>query len=113
MARGQRRALPLYKQSGLIELEGADRNCGLAINFAREADQVVTALHFGTQESKRHFEETDAVFPHDYRFEKGDLFCDETPGHGGEIDEALAAKYPTSRPIFRWRALTNGTMWNW
>ena len=79
-----------------------------------------TALHFdtwvpnfGIQEYMRHSAETDAVFPHDYRFEKGLLYCGETPGHGVDIDEELAAKYPynaASLPIAR---LADGTMWNW
>jgi len=69
--------------------------------------------NFGIQEYMRHTEETDAVFPHDYRFESGFLHVGETPGHGIDIDEALAAKYPykpASLPIAR---LADGTMWNW
>jgi len=69
--------------------------------------------NFGIQEYMRHAEETDAVFPHDYRFEDGHLICGETPGHGVEIDEKLAAKYPydpASLPVAR---LEDGTMWNW
>ena len=42
----------------------------------------------------RHTPETDAVFPHAYRFEDGYLHPGEAPGHGVDIDEALAAKYP-------------------
>jgi mannonate dehydratase len=69
--------------------------------------------NFGIQEYMRHTEETDAVFPHDYRFEDGLLYCGETPGHGVDIDEALAAKdpyKPAYRPVAR---LSDGTMWNW
>ncbi len=69
--------------------------------------------NFGIQEYMRHTEETDAVFPHDYRFEDGFLHCGEAPGHGVEIDEALAAKYPydpASLPVAR---LEDGTLWNW
>jgi len=79
-----------------------------------------TALHFdtwvpnfGIQEYMRHSTETDTVFPHDYRFEQGFLYCGEAPGHGVDIDEQLAAKYPykaASLPIAR---LADGTMWNW
>ena len=79
-----------------------------------------TALHFdswvpnfGIQEYMRHTEETDAVFPHDYRFEDGYMIVGEKPGHGVEIDEALAAKHPykpMQLPIAR---LEDGTMWNW
>ncbi|MFC3099205.1 D-mannonate dehydratase ManD [Alteraurantiacibacter palmitatis] len=69
--------------------------------------------NFGIQEYMRHSEETDAVFPHDYRFEAGHLYCGESPGHGVTIDEELAAKYPykpAQLPIAR---LEDGTMWNW
>lgn len=69
--------------------------------------------NFGIQEYMRHSDETDAVFPHDYRFEAGHLHAGETPGHGVDIDEALAAKYPyrpAALPIAR---LEDGTMWNW
>jgi len=69
--------------------------------------------NFGIQEYMRHADETDAVFPHDYRFEDGFLHCGEAPGHGVEIDEKLAAKYPydpASLPVAR---LEDGTMWNW
>jgi mannonate dehydratase len=69
--------------------------------------------NFGIQEYMRHSAETDAVFPHDYRFEKGHLYCGEAPGHGVDIDEQLAAKYPyraASLPVAR---LQDGTMWNW
>ncbi len=69
--------------------------------------------NFGIQEYMRHTEETDAVFPHAYRFADGYLHPGEAPGHGVEIDEDLAAKYPyrpASLPIAR---LEDGTMWNW
>jgi mannonate dehydratase len=79
-----------------------------------------TALHFdswvpnfGIQEYMRHTPETDAVFPHDYRFADGYLYCGETPGHGVDIDEALAARYPYDPKQLPIARLTDGTMWNW
>jgi mannonate dehydratase len=79
-----------------------------------------TALHFdtwvpnfGIQEYMRHTEETDAVFPHDYHFDKGELFCGETPGHGVDIDEDLAAKYPYKPAYLPIARLEDGTMWSW
>jgi mannonate dehydratase len=69
--------------------------------------------NFGIQEYMRHTEETDAVFPHDYRFEKGMLFAGETPGHGVDIDEAEAAKYPYKPAYLPIARLEDGTMWNW
>ncbi len=46
-------------------------------------------------------------------FSKGDLHPGDTPGHGVDIDEALAAKYPyrpASLPVNR---LEDGTLFNW
>src|SRR5256714_14913561 len=50
--------------------------------------------NFGIQEYMRHTTETDAVFPHSYRFENGFLYAGADPGHGVDIDEKLAAGYP-------------------
>ena len=69
--------------------------------------------NFGIQEYMRHTPETDAVFPHDYRFENGYLLPGETPGHGVDIDEALAARYPYQRAYLPVARLDDGTMWNW
>ena len=70
--------------------------------------------NFGIQEYMRHTEETDAVFPHAYTFKDGCMHPGETPGHGVEIDEALAAKYPYRRaylPVNRQQH--DGTLWHW
>lgn len=69
--------------------------------------------NFGIQEYMRHTAETDAVFPHAYSFSQGYLHPGEAPGHGVDIDEALAAKYPyrpASLPVNR---LEDGTLFNW
>lgn len=69
--------------------------------------------NFGIQEYMRHTEATDAVFPHDYHFKDGMLYCGEKPGHGVDIDEALAAKYPYERAYLPVARLEDGTIWNW
>ncbi|MGN6207197.1 D-mannonate dehydratase ManD [Asticcacaulis sp.] len=69
--------------------------------------------NFGIQEYMRHTPETDAVFPHDYQFEDGYLKVGDTPGHGVDIDEALAAKYPYQPMQLPVARLQDGTMWNW
>ncbi len=69
--------------------------------------------NFGIQEYMRHAEATDAVFPHDYRFEDGYLKIGDTPGHGVDIDETLAAKYPYTPKQLPVARLADGTMWNW
>jgi mannonate dehydratase len=69
--------------------------------------------NFGIQEYMRHSEETDAVFPHDYSFQDGRLFVGDTPGHGVDIDETLAAKYPYRPAYLPVARLEDGAMWNW
>jgi mannonate dehydratase len=79
-----------------------------------------TALHFdswvpnfGIQEYMRHAPQTDEVFPHAYRFEAGFLHPGDAPGHGVDIDEALAAKHPYTPMQLPVARLTDGTLWNW
>jgi mannonate dehydratase len=70
--------------------------------------------NFGIQEYMRHTELTDAVFPHAYSFSTGLMHCGEAIGHGVDIDEALAAKYPYQRAYLPVNRLAHdGTLWNW
>jgi mannonate dehydratase len=69
--------------------------------------------NFGIQEYMRHTPETDAVFPHDYRFEDGHMICGETPGHGVTLDESLAARHPYEPKQLPVARLRDGTAWNW
>ena len=81
---------------------------------------MAAALHvdlaipnFGLQAYMRHTPQTDAVFPHSYRFADGYLHPGEEPGLGVDIDEELAARYPyraASLPVNR---LPDGTMHSW
>jgi mannonate dehydratase len=75
---------------------------------------VDTAIpNFGLQEYMPHTPETDAVFPHSYRFEGGLMYVSEEPGLGVDIDLDLAARYPyepASLPVNR---LRDGTMFHW
>jgi mannonate dehydratase len=81
---------------------------------------MAAALHFdmsipnfGLQEYMRHTEETDAVFPHRYRFENGMLHPGDAPGLGVDIDEELAAQYPYTPAYLPVNRLQDGTMFNW
>ena len=69
--------------------------------------------NFGIQEYMRHTGETDAVFPHAYSFKDGYLHPGNKPGHGVDLDEKLAAKYPYKPAYLPVNRLTDGTMWNW
>jgi mannonate dehydratase len=81
---------------------------------------MAAALHFdlsipnfGIQEYMVHAAETDAVFPHAYRFEDGFLHPGEAPGLGVDIDEAAAAKFPYKRAFLPVNRLEDGSMHNW
>jgi mannonate dehydratase len=71
------------------------------------------APNFGIQEYMRHTPETDAVFPHAYTFDRGDLHPGEAIGHGVDIDEELAAKYPYRPAQLPVNRLEDGTLFNW
>ena len=73
----------------------------------------ISVPNFGIQEYMRHTPETDAVFPHAYSFERGYLYPGEAPGHGVDIDEALAAKYPYDPAYLPVARLEDGTLWSW
>lgn len=69
--------------------------------------------NFGIQEYMLHTEKTDEVFPHSYSFKDGFMYPGDSPGHGVDIDEELAAKYPYQRAYLPVNRLQDGTMWHW
>ena len=69
--------------------------------------------NFGIQEYMRHSEATDEVFPHAYTFEDGYLHPGDTAGHGVDIDEKLAARYPYQPAYLPGARREDGTMWTW
>ncbi len=69
--------------------------------------------NFGIQEHMPHSAEMEAVFPHAYGFADGHFTPGETPGHGVDIDEKLAAKYPYQRKCLPVNRLDDGTLWHW
>ncbi|HCN64946.1 MAG TPA: bifunctional D-altronate/D-mannonate dehydratase [Pseudomonas sp.] len=69
--------------------------------------------NFGIQEHMPHDPLTEAVFPHAYRFEDGHFTPGDTPGHGVDIDETLAAQYPYKRASLPVNRLEDGTLWHW
>ncbi|WP_100636208.1 D-mannonate dehydratase ManD [Marinomonas sp. ef1] len=69
--------------------------------------------NFGIQEHMPHTKETDLVFPHGYEFKDGFFTPGDVPGHGVDIDEELAAKYPYKPAYLPVNRLEDGTLWNW
>lgn len=69
--------------------------------------------NFGIQEYMRHTPETDAVFPHAYTFADGYLHPGDAPGHGVDIDETLAGRYPYEPRQLPVARLADGAMWHW
>jgi mannonate dehydratase len=69
--------------------------------------------NFGIQEYMLHSQETLQVFPHDYTWRDGRLHCGETPGHGVEIDEPAAARFPYAAKQLPIARLEDGSMWDW
>jgi mannonate dehydratase len=108
----------LRKIAALAELYQVRTGCHGATDLSPVC--MGAALHFdiwvpnfGIQEYMRHTAETDEVFPHAYTFENGYLYPGDAPGHGVEIDEALAAKFPYEPAYLPVARLEDGTMWNW
>ncbi|MFI4988161.1 MAG: D-mannonate dehydratase ManD [Alphaproteobacteria bacterium] len=73
----------------------------------------ISVPNFGIQEYMLHTRETDEVFPHAYSFADGYLHPGEATGHGVDIDEALAAKFPYARAYLPVNRLLDGTMHDW
>ena len=69
--------------------------------------------NFGIQEFSGYTEATHAVFPHAWTQTGGFLHPGDAPGHGVDIDEALAAKYPYEAAYLPVARLEDGTLWNW
>jgi len=69
--------------------------------------------NFGIQEHMPHSAQTDEVFPHAYTFNDGYMHPGERPGHGVDINEKLAARYPYKRMYLPIARLADGTLHNW
>jgi mannonate dehydratase len=81
---------------------------------------IAAALHlgvavhnFGIQELMPHTDETDAVFPHQYKFEGGMLYPGDAPGLGVDLNEALADNYPYQRAYLPINRKLDGTLTDW
>jgi mannonate dehydratase len=69
--------------------------------------------NFGIQEHMAHSEQMESIFTRDYVFKDGYFTPGEKPGHGVDIDEKLAAKYPYERKALPVNRLEDGTLFHW
>ncbi len=69
--------------------------------------------NFGIQEFSGYTEATHEMFPHAWTYDRGYLQPGEVPGHGVDIDEDVAAKYPYERAYLPIARLEDGTLWHW
>ena len=108
----------LRRIASLADLYGVRTGCHGATDLSPVC--MGAALHFdlsipnfGAQEYMRHTAQTDEVFPRAYSFAAGRLHPGETPGHGVDIDEALAARFPYERRSLPVNRLEDGAMHDW
>lgn len=71
------------------------------------------APNFAIQEHMPHAPECEEVFPRAYRREGGFMLPGDAPGHGVDIDEKAAAKFPYAPASLPVNRLRDGTMWDW
>ena len=108
----------LRKVAGLAELyqvrtgsHGATDLSPVCMGAALHFD--LSVHNFGIQEYMPHADETNRVFPHSYRFERGSMHPGEAPGLGVDLDEALAAQFPYQRAYLPVNRKLDGTMHSW
>jgi mannonate dehydratase len=108
----------LRKIAALADIHHVKTGCHGATDLSPVT--MAAALHFGLsvsnfglQEYMRHTAETDAVFPHAYRFADGMMHPGDAPGLGVELDEGLAATFPYKRAYLPVNRLEDGTAFYW
>lgn len=69
--------------------------------------------NFGIQEFSGYTEATHEMFPHAWSENDGFLHPGDAPGHGVDIDEKVAEKYPYERAYLPVNRLEDGTLWHW
>ena len=69
--------------------------------------------NFGIQEHMAHSEKMESVFTRNYQYDDGYFTPGEAIGHGVDIDEREAKKYPYKRACLPVNRLEDGTLWNW
>jgi mannonate dehydratase len=83
------------------------------VNMAAALHFNLAINNFGIQEHMPHQELVHEVFKINYRFEKGYMYIDDTPGLGVELDEKAAAKYPYAMACLPINRKMDGTLYYW
>jgi mannonate dehydratase len=69
--------------------------------------------NFGVQEYSGYTEATHEMFPHAWERRGGYLYPGEAVGHGVDVDEKVAAKYPYEPAYLPVARAEDGTLWSW
>ncbi len=69
--------------------------------------------NFGIQEYSGYTEATHEMFPHAWTAARGAMHPGDAPGHGVDIDEAVAARHPYEPAYLPVARLEDGTLWHW
>jgi mannonate dehydratase len=83
------------------------------INLAASLHFDLAINNFGIQEYMPHDPIVNEVFKTSHRFDRGFLRIDDSPGHGVDIDEAAAARFPYQRASLPVARKTDGTLFHW
>ncbi|WP_428149750.1 D-mannonate dehydratase ManD [Brevundimonas sp.] len=108
----------LRKIAALADIHHVKTGCHGAtdlspVTMAASLHFGLSVSNFGLQEYMRHTVETDAVFPHAYRFADGMMHPGDAPGLGVELDESLASTFPYKRAYLPVNRLEDGTAFYW
>ncbi len=109
---------PLLKLAHLAELyhvrtgfHGATDLSPITMASALHFD--IAVHNFGIQEHMPHQSLVDEVFSHAYTYTDGYMYPGDLPGHGVDIDEKLAAKFPYQAAYLPVNRKEDGTLFNW
>ncbi|MCV6822948.1 MULTISPECIES: D-mannonate dehydratase ManD [Halocynthiibacter] len=69
--------------------------------------------NYGIQEFADYCPQVMDVFPSTWTHNKGFMHPGDVPGHGVDIDEELAARFPYERAYLPVNRLEDGTLWHW
>jgi mannonate dehydratase len=69
--------------------------------------------NFGIQEYSGYTDATHEMFPHSWHQKGGYLYTGDAIGHGVEIDEKVATKYPYAPAYLPVARAQDGTLWSW